>query len=144
MTVNIPVEGDFYPNSPAVEKFKLITFGASTDADVVIGATGVYNMFYISQPCIVTGMRARIDTAFTATMTMTVGDSDDEDGYYTDTDLGPDDSDTEYLWEDAGGAYAKGRNYVAGGQYIHATIGTAACDAGAGQLIISYIDIVST
>lgn len=140
MAIYIPALGDAYPGNPPVDKSVRLTFGYSSDNDIQITSTGTYTLASVLQNVMIKNIRGRINTVFTTNMTMIVGDSDDTDGWFTDTDLAPESSDVAGIWNIGSGAYADGRSYSAV-QDIQAVIAGTACLAGAGELIITYCDL---
>ncbi len=114
------------------------TIGAvSSDVDVVVNTTGTFELVNVPAGVLVTSVRANVDTAFTTNFTITIGDSDDVDGYFTDTDLAPESSDTLDVYNVGGGAYVDGRRYPAA-QTIQAVGASATATAGKATIVIEY------
>jgi hypothetical protein len=84
----IPEQGENYKGYvPATRQLHKITIGAATTADIVVGDTGVYTLVSVLQPIIVFGMWTQCETAFTGSVTLTVGDSTTADLFFSDTTM---------------------------------------------------------
>jgi hypothetical protein len=87
---NIPGIGEqFSGYVPAVRKTLHVTFGADTTADVIVGETGVYELVNVDMPIIVFKTWSQVETAFTSSVTATVGDTGSAARYHTDTGMAP-------------------------------------------------------
>ncbi len=88
---NIPEVGEVFSGYiPAKLNIARVKFGAGdTTADVTIGDTGEYQLFSVAEPIIVTGLWTQVETAFTASVTATVGDSTTADRFIADTTMAP-------------------------------------------------------
>jgi hypothetical protein len=76
----IPEQGENYKGYvPATRQLHKITIGAATTADIVVGNTGVYTLVF--------GMWTQCETAFTGSVTLTVGDSTTADLFFSDTTM---------------------------------------------------------
>ena len=88
----VPVSGEFVPpivNGGTVQVAK-VTVGSpgSTGMDVDLSGEAVVTpLFNVKAGTIVYDMLAKVVTAFTASAALTLGDSDDVDGYMTVTEL---------------------------------------------------------
>lgn len=90
MTRYIPEQGEqFKGYIPANMQVQKITFGADTSADVVVGETGEYVLASVSEPIAIFGMWTQTETAFTASVTATLGDSTTTDRFFADTTINP-------------------------------------------------------
>jgi len=87
--ITIPQVGESYVgDNPAVVKCARVTIGVSSGApDVITEATGVFPIFNVPIGCLVSEVKGRVLEAFTATVNVNVGDSDDTDGYLTEAVL---------------------------------------------------------
>lgn len=62
-------------NYPGIVKFKKVTFGPDTTADVLVTDCGVYKLFDVGEPIVVLTSWTQINTAFTAAVDATLGDT---------------------------------------------------------------------
>lgn len=86
----IPEVGEvFNGNVPAPVKLHKITVGSDTTADIVVGSTGEYVLATVTRPVAIYGMWTQTETAFTASVTLTLGDSTTTDRYFADTTIAP-------------------------------------------------------
>jgi hypothetical protein len=84
----IPAVGETFKGYvPAVRQVHKITIGSSSDADIQVGETGVYKLVTVSEPVTVFGMWTQCETAFTTSVTLTVGDSTTADLFFADTTM---------------------------------------------------------
>lgn len=87
-TRNIPAQGEpFIGYVHAKRQLAKVTVGASTDADIVVGDTGVYTLVSVAEPIVVFGMYTQCETAFTTSVTLTIGDSTTADLFFADTTM---------------------------------------------------------
>lgn len=149
--ITIPQVGETYVGTnPGVMKVARVTVGVSSgNPDVIIEATGSYPIFTVPAGCVVTGVRARILEAFTATCNLNVGDSDDTDGFLTESVIACTafSSDTVNVLKRnaAAGGYLDttgadgGRAYDVS-QDISAVIDTAAPTVGKAEIYLFYTE----
>lgn len=132
-------KADLVPLSSMMTARKVIIGISTSDVtvDVTLGTTGTYDLIAVPAGVFVHGITAHVDTACTSSVTMEIGDSDDTDGFFTDTDLGADTSDAAHTWNVGGGAYGLGKIYSAA-QNIQAVVGGATVAAGQITLVITY------
>ena len=136
--LTIPPIGDYIPDThPSPVKVLKLSMGYGTDKDVPLAAQAVYNLVSVAANTLILSVRAEVLAPVGASTSITVGDSDDVDGWFTDTDLAPATSDTLGNLEDGSGAYAKGRYYPTA-HNIDAVVGGANCTAGSINLFIEY------
>jgi hypothetical protein len=84
----IPAVGEVFKGYvPANRQVHKITIGSSSDADIQVGETGVYKLVTVSEPVTVFGMWTQCETAFTTSVTLTVGDSTTADLFFADTTM---------------------------------------------------------
>lgn len=85
----IPGEGEIFKGYvPGVKKVLHVTYGPDTTADVLVTDCGTYTLVDVGMPVIVWSAKAWIETAFTASVTSTLGDSVDVDRYMDATAMG--------------------------------------------------------
>lgn len=85
----IPGEGEIFKGYiPAVKKILHVSAGvATTNPDVVLGDTGVYEIVSVSMPIVVFNTWTQVEEAFTASVTLTIGDTASADRYGVDTTM---------------------------------------------------------
>lgn len=84
----IPEEGEIFAGYvPAKRQVQRVTIGASSDADVQVGDLGVYKLVNVSEPIMVFGMWTQCATAFTGSVTLTIGDSTTAALFFDDTTM---------------------------------------------------------
>ena len=88
-THNIPEVGDYVAGAPAPVQVAHVTVGASTTADVVVGDLGAYVLLNVDEPVMITKIYTQIETAFTASVTVDIGDSGSAARYTSDTTILP-------------------------------------------------------
>lgn len=142
MTKKFPADGMGLNSFPSVMRVVKVTIGADSDAvDAHLETTGTYDVLTVAAGSIVKFLGSHVSTAFSASYTITLGDSDDADGYAVDTDIIPGSTSvTDSLRSgvnDTGvnvtPAYVSGKYYAAE-QTITAAGGGAACAAGLAEL----------
>lgn len=137
--IKLPPVGS-WGNGQQVQIAGPYTLGSSTDNDVVLSSTGVYSIADVEAGVMIHDIKARTNTAFTSTATLTIGDSDAADGFFADTDLIVASSDAVGVFKTSMAAsqtYSPGKLYVTA-QDLEATVGTATVDAGQIELYIMY------
>lgn len=89
-TKNIPAIGEVFKGYvPAERQLAHITVGSDTGNDVVVGDIGTYTLVNVDQPIVVFGMWTQTETAWTTSVTITLGDSDSAARYFDDTTINP-------------------------------------------------------
>lgn len=142
MSKTIPYDGEFIPSNdfPAPMRVAHVTIGYATTNDVVLTSTGDYALFTVPANCVVHDMLTCVTTAFTNGV-ITLGDSDDVDGYATDTSWAPASTCTTVgvpkKTSGLAGAYANGKYYSAS-QAINAQVTTAAVTVGAAEVFLLF------
>ncbi len=66
-----------------------VTVGSATTNDVVVGDTAVYTLFAMDEPCVVLGLWTQIETGFTASVTLDIGDTGSGTRLTSDTTIVP-------------------------------------------------------
>lgn len=90
-TKYIPGQGEnFNGYVPANIKLAHVTFGSATTADVQVAeiAAGV-PLWTVSRPIVVLGLWTQVETAFTTSVTATIGDTTTADRFLADTTMNP-------------------------------------------------------
>ena len=88
-SINIPHEGEPFVNPNTPLQWAHVTVGSATTNDVVVGEIAEYVLFNVDEPIAVVGVWTQTETAFTASVTVTVGDSTTLDRYLADTTINP-------------------------------------------------------
>ena len=79
---NIPAVGEqFAGYVPGRRSIHHVTFGPDTTADVLVTDCGVYKLFGVDEKVVVFTAWSMIEIAFTASVTITLGDTADVDRY---------------------------------------------------------------
>src|SRR5512138_2694632 len=85
---HIPEEGEVFDGYvPAKRELLHVTVGAATTADVVVGDVATYTLVDVTEPIVVFGLWTQVETAFTASVTLTIGDSTTADLFIADTTI---------------------------------------------------------
>lgn len=85
---HIPEEGEIFNGYvPAKRELLHLTIGAASTADIQVGETGVYTLVNITEPIAVFGAWTQTETAFTTSVTLTIGDSTTADLFFSDTTM---------------------------------------------------------
>lgn len=88
MNKAIPEVGEVFTGYvPAKRELAHLTIGAATTADIVVGETGVYTLVDVTEPIVVFGVWTQCETAFTTSVTLTIGDSTTADLFMSDTTM---------------------------------------------------------
>lgn len=86
----IPEQGETFTGYvPANMKVAHLTVGSATTNDIVVGETGAYTAYTVSQPVAVFGVWTRIETAFTASVELDLGDTTSAESLANDTTIVP-------------------------------------------------------
>jgi len=140
MAKTLPYKGEFLNSFdyPAPLRCARLTMGASSDNDVVLGDAATYNLFTVPAGTLVHEIASRVVTAVTASVTITIGDSDSAAGFLASADLAP--QSTGVLLVSSRGAaeaYAGGKIYDAE-QSIQAVTAAATVAAGVVEVYMIY------
>jgi hypothetical protein len=138
--IQIPAVGESGVGPPHGIMSEHFTVGFATTNDVVITATGNYTLASVvvtgpEDSIIVHDIKTQVTTAFTTSVVFTLGDSDDVDGYGTDTLINP--AATGAAFKKAATAYAEGKKYTAA-QTIDIPVSGTPVLAGVMEVLIQY------
>ena len=86
---NIPNEGETLVVNNVPVQFAHVTVGSSTTNDVVVGDIATYTLFNVDEPIVILNMWTQIETAFTASVTLDIGDTGSSTRYQSDTTIVP-------------------------------------------------------
>ena len=114
--INIPGVGE----KLGVEYTRVVTFGGSSNADVHLSSTilstvgGAVALININEPNVfVKNMQLQVAAKLTtSTGTFTIGDSDDADGYFTDTAIVGTSTAANFNDMSTAGGYGMGKRYT--------------------------------
>ena len=131
---SIPEVGEVFTGYvPGIQKTLHVTFGPDTTADVVITDCGIYTLVDVNMPMIVWNAKLRIETAFTASATMTLGDSADVDRYMDATAVGDTVIDTAFQADSLAAPF-----WDTAGLDIQAVVAGATPAVGLAHLFVTY------
>ena len=141
--LDVPFIGEQYlGENPAPEKCYKVLVGVESTNDIIVAAQDTYTMLNLPAGAIVTKVLARVITAFTTSVTLTVGDGVNADGFFASADLAPQTAvSTGVLLNslEKGQAYDYGKEYLAA-DTIDITL--AGATAAAGQLELMFFIIL--
>jgi hypothetical protein len=141
----VGVGQSFLGENPQVVKVRKVTLGFNT-GDVQTGANqGTYALFNIPAGAFVLDLWANVNTAWTALVTITIGDGTSPAGFFASADLAPQTAVSSGLFKKASAsaeAMANGKYYAAA-DTIDAVVAGANPDAGELDVYIAYIENVS-
>src|SRR3990172_11016363 len=87
--LTVAVDGEVF-NGPNALKVYKVTFGDDGESpDVVVGAAATYELANLPAGFMVTDVLVMVKTAFTASVTLTIGDGGDADGFLTSAHIAP-------------------------------------------------------
>jgi hypothetical protein len=121
MAKKFPYDGQGLQSFPAINRTIKISVGYTTDNDVVTTTTGVYHLCTMAAGSVVIRAGAIVNTAFTGSVAITLGDSDDVDGYLLSTDIAPQTTNTAGALKGGTGSTGAGENAYASGKYYAAS-----------------------
>lgn len=142
--ITIPKDGEYFLGfKPGIYKVRKVSVGfTGSGADVIVTATGTFPLANIPAGAHVLAVLANIDTAWTATLTLTLGDAASAAGYFASADLAPQTAVSTGAFKNSlkfSGAYTGGKFY-ASASTIDVVIGVAAPAAGKMTVWIIYAD----
>lgn len=124
----------------------LVGFTGTAGADVIVDANDVYQILSVPAGTVVLGVYSRIITAFTATLTLDIGDGDDPNGWLATAKVAPQTADTAGVYKDpklpTAEAYAGGKKYLVA-DTIDIDFGTTAPLAGVIEILVAIADATS-
>jgi|SaaInl8_200m_RNA_FD_contig_31_3150160_length_2406_multi_8_in_0_out_0_2 hypothetical protein len=131
---NIPAVGEqFAGYVPGRRSIHHVTYGPDTTADVVISDCGTYELFNVDAPLVAFTAWSMIETAFTASVTVDLGDTGDIDRYHANGTTASTTAGTVFV----ASTLAVPFNDTAGID-INATVAGAVPAAGLGHLWVEY------
>ena len=128
----IPQEGEPF-TGPGVKKVLHVTYGPDTAADVSATDCGVFTLVDVTVPVIVWSAKAFIETAFTAAVTTTVGDSASAERYLSAASMGDTVVDTALQADTLAAPF-----WDTAGLDIQAVVAGAVPAAGLGHIFVEY------
>lgn len=142
--ITIPREGErFLGFKPGIFKIREVSVGfTGSGADVIVTSTGTVELADIPAGAFVLAVLANIDTAWTATLTLTLGDGASAAGFHASADLAPQTAVSTGAYKNSlasAEAYAGGKFYATA-DTIDVVIGVTAPLAGKMSVWIIYAD----
>ncbi len=141
----LPLEGSYFTGfRPGVVKTAKVTIGFATqNPDVALSTQTVYPIFNVPAGLTILDMRCVVDVAFTASVTLTVGDGNSAAGFLTSAKIAPQSAVTTGVMTrgalPTAGAYAGGLKYLVA-DTIDVTVGGADVAAGKATIYVDYIE----
>jgi hypothetical protein len=139
----LSVPGNAQGNQSRPVKVARITMGSAATNDVQVDAQATYQLLSIPAGTLVLSVRARVITAFSTSVTITLGDTNAAAGYLSSAKIAPTSADAVGIptashvgTEDA---YSGGRKYLAA-DFLKAVIGGATPAAGKLEIFVEYIE----
>ena len=87
--VNIPAIGDYVIGKANHWQMAHVTVGFDTTNNVVVGDTNIYVIFEVDRQLLIERVWTQTETAFTTSVTMTIGDTTTLDRFMADTTMNP-------------------------------------------------------
>ena len=144
MSLSLPADGEtFLGGNPG--GLKVFRFTAGPEGNVVLGAAGAVEALAVPAGFMVHDVHTRVITAFTTSVTLTIGDDvaggGDVDGYMTSAIIAPQTAVTTGIYkgmvDEGSTAYAGGHAYLAA-DTIDFVVGGATAAAGLLEVVIVY------
>lgn len=136
----------FLGENPQIVKVKKVTIGSAASNDVQFDAVETLAVFNVPANTLVLDVYAYTNTAWTATVTLDVGDGTDADGWLASAKVAPTTAGSGGLVKRTSKAtaeaFAGGKLYTAA-DTIDVAIGVAVPAAGQTDLYIEYIENVN-
>lgn len=119
-----------------------VTVGAAITSDVQVDAQGTYQVLSVPAGAVIVAVRTRIITAFSASVTIGIGDGNGTSGFLQTADVAPTSAETAGIYINS---ITKARTYAGGLKYlaadtIDAIIGGATPAVGLMELLIEFLD----
>jgi hypothetical protein len=140
----VPFEGEVLANNAF--RWQRVTAGFASTNDVVTIAQTAYSLFAVKAGTFVRAVYAYVVTAFTASVTLDIGDATDVDGFLATAKIAPTSADTNSVlvatYAGTAEAYNGGKFYSADTN-INITVGGANPLAGKLVAYMEYLDLNS-
>ena len=140
----IGVGQSFLGENPQVIKVKKVTLGFSAGDVLTGGVQATYPLFNVPAGALVLEVLAITETAWTASVTITLGDGTSTAGFFASADIAPQSAVATGLFKRAsvsGEALATGKYYAAA-DTIDAVVAGANPDAGKTHFYVLYLENV--
>jgi hypothetical protein len=140
MGKTIPYVGEFINSHdfPAPVRMARVTVGSASTNDVQVGDTGTYTLFTVPAGACVIEILSRVQTAFTASVTLAVGDSDAASGFLASSDVVPQSTGITLASSKTALATMSGGKIYDAAQDILLTVGAATVAAGLAEIFMVY------
>lgn len=140
----IPAVGEtFLGSNPAgVRTLKVVAGHSGQSPDVALGTTGTYALVTVGAGALILEVRARVLVAFTASVTLNIGDANNTSGWMATAKVAPQSAVVTGLWTrttlPTAEAYAGGLVYATASA-INVVVGGATVAAGKLEVLVDYI-----
>lgn len=143
MALTLPADGETFigGNPGGLKVFRFSVGDTGESPDVVLGAQATYQILSVPIGFMVHDVHSRVITAFTASVTLNMGDGVTTDGYLTSTIIAPQSGVTTGVYK---GMVDEGSTTYAGGHFydvadtIDIVVGGADVAAGLAEIVILY------
>lgn len=86
----IPAVGEVFKGYvPSTRQIRKLTLGAAATNDVPVGEIAAYTLADVTEPIVVFGVYTQVETAFTSSVTVALGDSDVADRFHASGTIAP-------------------------------------------------------
>jgi hypothetical protein len=130
-------------NAASVKSIRITVGATGSNPDVIVDNAATYQILSIPAGVYIQEVAARVITAFTTSVTITLGDTNAAAGYLSSAKIAPQSADAVGIytasWVGTQDAYAAGRHYLAADQ-LKAVFGAATTSAGLLEIIVTYTD----
>lgn len=126
---------------PGVRRTMRILIGALT-GQVLVDAQGTYQFLSVPAGAVVLDVRTRVITAFSASVTITLGDGTAAAGYLDSTEIAPTVAETAGLYKSCvlqANTFSPGKKYLVA-DTLDAVIAGATPAAGLLEVLVDYLD----
>jgi len=142
MSKTIPYVGEFLNSGdfPALMRCAHLLVGPDTTNDVIVTTQATYDLLTLPAGAVVHNALTLVRTAFTASVTLTIGDSDSAAGFFASSDIVPQSTGGVFVNSNAlsaTAAYALGKQYAAS-QALQMVVGGATAAAGLMDVYVLY------
>lgn len=142
--IDIPGVGEsFLGGNPQVVKAKRVTVKGGSGGDVTVTTAGTYALFNVPANTLILDVFANVDVAWTALVTLDIGDGDNASGYLATAKIAPQSAVAtglvKRMTKATEEAYAGGKLYAAADTIDLVSAGATAA-AGELEVVITYIE----
>ncbi|NOR90098.1 MAG: hypothetical protein GQ524_07565 [Anaerolineales bacterium] len=140
MALTLPIDGEAFVghNGGALKTFR---FTVGVAGDVVVGAPATVALLNVPIGLMVHDVHTRVITAFTTSVTLTIGDGVTADGYMTSAIIAPQGAITTGIYkgmvDEGSTTFAGGKVYVAA-DTIDVVVAAATAAAGLMEVVVTF------